>query len=628
MIASVEKSGRILTFYSFKGGSGRTMALANQAVLLARAGLGFAGNKVLMIDWDLEAPGLHEFFKDNLPDQHEHNTGVIDLFMEINERFPSGIKEIKDYPAIEAQIREFFEKSVVRLKQKRTLPEQTESSRSMLSEDIWLLKAGHFSEFYPINVQTFDWRGFFSRNHAFFPLLIEYLEKTYDYVLIDSRTGLTDSGGICTSILPEALVAVFTPTNQGLRVTEVVQKAVNYRKGSDDLRPLVVYPLASRIDTSAEGLNSQWKSIYVPRFEQLFKDVYHLKECDLRKYFGKIEVHYVKDLAYGESVAVLANSDTVNVYELPARYNELVQLIVGEYLPWEMPELIEPPHLLSAATHVSFAEQLAANKEFKRAERHFEKALQPEEEPIAQYYPYTAFAHYFEGHGEMDKAEAIYDDLIRNVPFPISFHAFVGFLLHSKKDYQKAKRVAEVSLKQERSPSILSLYAEVLTKLSLVEEAEKVYLEAIEANPKDIEGTIASYASFLRDTKKDYEKSAELFKKLIKEDDEPETWRSNLAQVLLLQGKKEEADTVIKSVLSQNLDAASQYLLCLLWFLRLAYFPEWYEKSLHELEGFLEKGIRFPRRDFAADIEVAEKNKHPHLEKIKEMAARITETLD
>ena len=45
--------GIVYTFYSFKGGVGRTMALANAAALLAKWGY-----SVLMVDWDLEAPGL------------------------------------------------------------------------------------------------------------------------------------------------------------------------------------------------------------------------------------------------------------------------------------------------------------------------------------------------------------------------------------------------------------------------------------------------------------------------------------------------------------------------------------------------------------------------------------------
>lgn len=49
--------GRIITFYSYKGGTGRSMALANVAWILASQ-----GERVLTIDWDLEAPGLHRYF--------------------------------------------------------------------------------------------------------------------------------------------------------------------------------------------------------------------------------------------------------------------------------------------------------------------------------------------------------------------------------------------------------------------------------------------------------------------------------------------------------------------------------------------------------------------------------------
>ena len=47
----------IITFYSFKGGVGRSMAVANIGELFYARGL-----KVLMVDFDLEAPGLERYF--------------------------------------------------------------------------------------------------------------------------------------------------------------------------------------------------------------------------------------------------------------------------------------------------------------------------------------------------------------------------------------------------------------------------------------------------------------------------------------------------------------------------------------------------------------------------------------
>src|SRR5216684_2903877 len=55
---SVVPSTQIVTFYSYKGGVGRTMALANAACQLANK----HGLNVLAVDWDLEAPGLHYYF--------------------------------------------------------------------------------------------------------------------------------------------------------------------------------------------------------------------------------------------------------------------------------------------------------------------------------------------------------------------------------------------------------------------------------------------------------------------------------------------------------------------------------------------------------------------------------------
>lgn len=67
--------GSVVTFYSYKGGTGRTMALANVGWILASQGL-----RVLVVDWDLEAPGLHRYYHPLLIDPELHATdGLIDL---------------------------------------------------------------------------------------------------------------------------------------------------------------------------------------------------------------------------------------------------------------------------------------------------------------------------------------------------------------------------------------------------------------------------------------------------------------------------------------------------------------------------------------------------------------------
>src|SRR5262245_42486029 len=71
--------GKIVTFYSYKGGTGRTMALANIAWILATN-----GKRVLVIDWDLEAPGLHRYLHPFLEDKELTSTpGLIDYFVDV-----------------------------------------------------------------------------------------------------------------------------------------------------------------------------------------------------------------------------------------------------------------------------------------------------------------------------------------------------------------------------------------------------------------------------------------------------------------------------------------------------------------------------------------------------------------
>src|SRR5215813_3645882 len=76
--ATPKALGKVFTFYSYKGGVSRSMALVNAGVLLA-----MEGHKVLLVDWDLEAPGLEAFFlkseSSSLVANPETTPGVLDL---------------------------------------------------------------------------------------------------------------------------------------------------------------------------------------------------------------------------------------------------------------------------------------------------------------------------------------------------------------------------------------------------------------------------------------------------------------------------------------------------------------------------------------------------------------------
>jgi hypothetical protein len=73
-------------------------------------------------------------------------------------------------------------------------------------------------------------------------------------VLIDSRTGITDSGGVCTIQLPDILALVFTTNEQSVDgVIKVASRAQAARQTlAYDRMPLLVFPLLSRFEGRTE----------------------------------------------------------------------------------------------------------------------------------------------------------------------------------------------------------------------------------------------------------------------------------------------------------------------------------------------------------------------------------------
>ena len=181
----------VTTFYSFKGGVGRSMALVNAAVTLA-----LRGRRVLAVDFDVEAPGLDTF--DVLRTRKEV-PGVVDFvrhYLESGEA-PDAAEYIGECPDIGDE-----------------------------GGGLWIMPSGK-SDSYAANFNQVDWADLYDRHDGY--LLFEDLKEQWnravrpDYVLIDSRTGHTDTCGICTRQLPDSVVILFFPNEQNLRgLTEVV----------------------------------------------------------------------------------------------------------------------------------------------------------------------------------------------------------------------------------------------------------------------------------------------------------------------------------------------------------------------------------------------------------------------
>jgi tetratricopeptide (TPR) repeat protein len=231
--------GRVVTFYSYKGGSGRSMTMANVAWVLATN-----GERVLCIDWDLEAPGLHRYFHPFLQDPDQSwSEGLIDRVWDY-------VQDISgDSPPPESN--RFRMADCKNLIQELDLP-QWNSGRS--GGHLHMIGAGRQDDEYSRKVGGLDWREFYERfdGSRFLERLVGWARERYSYVLIDSRTGVADTAGICTAQLNDELVMCFVYNRQSMDGTAAVAKSVaNSRAamGKPRLSPIVV---PSRVEDRAD----------------------------------------------------------------------------------------------------------------------------------------------------------------------------------------------------------------------------------------------------------------------------------------------------------------------------------------------------------------------------------------
>jgi len=238
--------GQIVSFYSFKGGVGRTMALANVAFLAAMNGL-----RVLVMDWDLEAPGLHQYFRGIMETEDmrrlKEAPGVLDLAWEWRLRI-SGAASAASIDAAFADFRSGspFERRAARV----FTPDEFEADGL-----IDMIPAGGREVETPEPVEYeralagFSWNDFIETyaGGGMLDALRSWAAQTYDLVLIDSRTGLADVAGICTMQLPDAVVLAFVLNRQNIEGVSRVAGAIRQVRGE----AVKVWPVPMRV--SREG---------------------------------------------------------------------------------------------------------------------------------------------------------------------------------------------------------------------------------------------------------------------------------------------------------------------------------------------------------------------------------------
>lgn len=287
----------IITFYSYKGGVGRSMALANIAILLARRGL-----KVLAVDWDLEAPGLERYFSSYF-DIKPGGPGLLRMCMDARK---SGKADYTKF---------------------------TSTFDCQGAHPVTLLSSGREAdESYTKNLEAFDWESFFkARGGVFIEALRERWRKDFDATLIDSRTGLSDTGGICTIQLPDIVVGMFTANIQsmyGLRdVMRLAQKA--RQNLAYDRMPLSILPLAARWGVQEFSETQIWLDRVAEATKEFFED-WLPKGISPRDVIEAVKIPHHSYFGFGERLAVV-DQGTSDPQGMGFVYDKIASFIASDF---------------------------------------------------------------------------------------------------------------------------------------------------------------------------------------------------------------------------------------------------------------------------------------------------------
>lgn len=201
------KKGKIISFYSYKGGVGRTIALIQTAYLLADK-----GKKVAIIDLDIEAPSFNNIFKQSIRSKEGLINYLYKKMYDIKDEEPKIVTKLNigtsgEVYVVPAGILDLeYVKMLEGLKEKR------------------IYENGYILEF------------------------IKELTKRYnlDYVLLDSRTGINNWGALSITDIADEVFLLAYPNEENISGTNLILDIIKERK-----KCTVVF---SRIDPSEAGI--------------------------------------------------------------------------------------------------------------------------------------------------------------------------------------------------------------------------------------------------------------------------------------------------------------------------------------------------------------------------------------
>ncbi len=273
---------RIVNFYSYKGGVGRTNLLVNVADYMCQ----HHQKRILLMEWDLEAPGLHIYYEVGVGKLKSTQNSLIDIltsYLDNASRLKGQIDTDK-YSYLQYFTDE--ELSACVDIENCIIPNISKPDKGgnidLCIAGPYHIKEGEDSYYNKITKINWDeYRDLQGSTHIEYlkQVLHEKLESKYDFIFIDSRTGIPEYGGYCITQLPDINVMVAAPNKENF---QGIEDAINrflaspYVKNGerhydkkeivkDNIFPIIL-PILSRVDIDIKGRNFNWLTEFYTRF--------------------------------------------------------------------------------------------------------------------------------------------------------------------------------------------------------------------------------------------------------------------------------------------------------------------------------------------------------------------------
>lgn len=278
-----------VTFYSYKGGVGRTLALANIAYAFSVDKR--EPCKVLVWDFDLEAPGLEKILGTKWGNRKEGFVDIVNHYLK-----KAGIPSIFKY------------------------------IHPTKHKNIDILPAGYIDKNYANKLDYINWPLMYEQamGYDFIKKVKEEINNSrrYDYVLIDSRTGFSDMGGICTMQIPDLDVLMFRLDEQNLEGIERVYNTIKNYNSKLVGRLIGTLPVASPIwPFVSSAVNEQ-----LPKAKKIFEDLEkNLKERNINRY--PLQISFEADLISKEKIILEEENKYQVIPKIILDYKELAGAI-------------------------------------------------------------------------------------------------------------------------------------------------------------------------------------------------------------------------------------------------------------------------------------------------------------